>query len=454
MLTPIVRTDRGSAGEEGGEVHISTEDHLPDHLRFTREDRRLQPFSQLPNLIRVPHGALALKAVCTLLGLGFAAGLAVAQDQQLGARTKAMGGSYTAFEDDPVSVWLNPAGISTQPDQGSIAYQTYTGYPRHESGASGSVSPVFSVHAKSSMTDPAFIPSYLGLVFQLGSADVPMAVGLCYARPFDLNYSFDLVNDPLQKTFSPTSNTQESFSRFRVAYALDLRLSGLGEAGFFTHLSAGAGVDVGFVKWQFTSPTQSESDSETSIGGGAGALLALYDNYDSLRINLGVAYQSGIHWNFSDNPALAPAFQMPEQLNAGMTFYLFPGTPLRLTLDVQWIQWSKSADRPFFPDEPGFHNAVNYSVGAEYRITLSDHLSLYPRVGYRRFDAPWANQNDLPMTSNYKLVLDTKAHVFNIATMGVGLGWTTQLGKVRSLDLGADVGGDAPNFALGFNMEF
>ncbi len=29
---------------------------------------------------------------------------ALAQDQQLGARTKAMGGSYTAFEDDPVSV--------------------------------------------------------------------------------------------------------------------------------------------------------------------------------------------------------------------------------------------------------------------------------------------------------------------------------------------------------------
>ena len=50
-----------------------------------------------------------------LFGL-FSAHLAVsAQDQQLGARTKAMGGSYTAFEDDPVSIWLNPAGIATQP---------------------------------------------------------------------------------------------------------------------------------------------------------------------------------------------------------------------------------------------------------------------------------------------------------------------------------------------------
>ncbi|HYE99820.1 MAG TPA: hypothetical protein VEJ18_12960, partial [Planctomycetota bacterium] len=53
---------------------------------------------------------------------------AAAQDQQLGARTKAMGGSYTAFEDDPVSIWLNPAGIATQPHALSLVYQTYPTY--------------------------------------------------------------------------------------------------------------------------------------------------------------------------------------------------------------------------------------------------------------------------------------------------------------------------------------
>ena len=36
-----------------------------------------------------------------LLGALMLSSTAVAQDQQLGARTKAMGGSYTAFEDDP-----------------------------------------------------------------------------------------------------------------------------------------------------------------------------------------------------------------------------------------------------------------------------------------------------------------------------------------------------------------
>jgi len=379
---------------------------------------------------------------------------ALGQDQQLGARTKAMGGSYTAFEDDPVSVWLNPAGISTQVDQGSIAYQTYTIYPRHESGASGSDVPTFSVSAKSSLTDPAFVPSYLGLVFQVGNSDLPMALGICYARPFNLDYSFDLVNDPRQTTFTPTSNTEESFSRFRVAYAIDFRVKPAGEAGFLTHVSAGAGVDIGFAKWVFTSPTQSLSDTETALGGGAGVLVGVYDNYGSLKINLGAAYQSGIHWDFSVNPALAPVFQMPQQVNIGLAFYLLQETPLRLTVDGQWIQWSKSADRPFFPDQPSFHDAINYSFGSEYRIPLTDRLSLYPRIGYRRFDAPWANQNNLPMTSDYKLVLDTKAHVFNIVTMGIGLSWTSQAGKVRSIDFGADVGGDSANFALGFNYEF
>src|SRR5262250_3832759 len=92
--------------------------------------------------------------------LGFLLALtsaALAQDQQLGARTKAMGGSYTAFEDDPVSVWLNPAGIATQPDQLSIAYQTYTAYPKKESRGPGGTTD-FSVCGETILPSPAIIP--------------------------------------------------------------------------------------------------------------------------------------------------------------------------------------------------------------------------------------------------------------------------------------------------------
>lgn len=69
------------------------------------------------------------RATVRAAGLAAAARAAFAPDQQLGARTKAMGGSYTAFEDDPVSIELNPAGIATQPNQMSISYQTDTTYP-------------------------------------------------------------------------------------------------------------------------------------------------------------------------------------------------------------------------------------------------------------------------------------------------------------------------------------
>src|SRR5262250_786032 len=101
------------------------------------------------------------------LALALPSFASAAQDQQVGARTKAMGGSYTAFEDDPVSVWLNPAGIATQPDQLSVAYHTYTAYPKgRERGPGDTIN--FTVKPSTIMGDPALLPSYLGFVFQVG----------------------------------------------------------------------------------------------------------------------------------------------------------------------------------------------------------------------------------------------------------------------------------------------
>src|SRR6185295_18794050 len=127
---------------------------------------------------------------------------AAAQDQQLGARTKAMGGSYTAFEDDPVSVWLNPAGIATQPDQLSIAYQTYTAYPKgRERGPGDTVD--FTVK--------------------------PVTIGVCYAQPYLLDYAMDQVKDPNQPTFVPEAEVQQVFGRFRVSVAKDFRIREAGK---------------------------------------------------------------------------------------------------------------------------------------------------------------------------------------------------------------------------------
>ncbi len=386
-----------------------------------------------------------------VLGL---AGPALAQDQQLGARTKAMGGSYTAFEDDPVSVWLNPAGIATQVTSTSIAYQTYNTYPLHREKAPGSTTVSFSAEAETTLVDPAFIPSYLGFVFHVGEPDSGMAVGLCYARPYHLNYSFDEVADPLQTTFTPDSNVDQSFSRFRVAFAKDFRFKEAGQPGFLTHLSAAVALDIGYERWEFKSATTDASDNATGFGGGLGLLLGLYDDTESFKVNLGLAYQSAIDWDFNIDPDVFPAFAMPQQVNFGATFYLLQGTPLRATIDFQWIDWSETADVPVFAGREEFEDAVNYSLGAEYKVPLGGGMTLYPRLGYRRFDAPWADKDDLPMTSNFQLVLDTKGEAFNLITFGAGLSWTSEGGKARTVDVAADTGGDSYNLAMGFTYEF
>jgi hypothetical protein len=161
-----------------------------------------------------------------------------------------------------------------------------------------------------------------------------------------------------------------------------------------------------------------------------------------------------VSYDFQISPDILPAFDMPQQLNIGLTFYLLKGTPLRVTIDFQWIDWSATAQDPQFSNFRGFQDAKNYSMGFEYRIKLSDRVSFFPRAGFRRFDAPWGNKNDLPMTGPFRLVLDTKAQAFNIVTYGVGLSWSTEASKVRSVDFAGDAGGDAINFALGLTMEF
>jgi hypothetical protein len=145
---------------------------------------------------------------------------------------------------------------------------------------------------------------------------------------------------------------------------------------------------------------------------------------------------------------------MPQQLNVGMTFYLLSGTPLRVTIDFQWIDWSATAQKPQFSNFDGFEDAFNFSMGVEYRIKLSEKVTLFPRMGYRRFDAPWKDKDDLPMTGPFRLVLDTKSQAFNLFTYGFGISWATDAGKVRSVDFAGDAGGDAVNFAVGLTMEF
>lgn len=391
----------------------------------------------------------------TIGALLLLAGVASAQDQQLGARTKAMGGSYSAFEDDPVLVWLNPAGIATQPDQASIVYQTYTAYPTREDPGPGPADPVrFSVEAETVLPDPEFIPSYLGVVFRLGTPESPMALGICYAQPYLLHYALHELTAPGETAFEPRFGVEQSLSRVRAAFAKDFRFRAPGEAGFFNHLSLGLGLDLGLERWRFNDPDGDREGSSLALGFGAGLLLGVYHDPDVLTLQVGAAYQSPVRFDFAIDPVRFPAFDMPEQINAGVSLYLHGAVPLRLTVDVQTLAWEDTAQEPSFAGYDGFRDATNVSFGAEYRLPVSERVTLFPRAGFRRFEAPWEDPDDLPATGRFKLVLDTDDDAFSIFTFGLGVAWASDVGKLRTVDLAGDVGGDAFNVALGYTHEF
>ncbi len=373
-----------------------------------------------------------------------------AQDQQVGARAKAMGGSYTAFEDDPVSVWLNPAGTATQPTAVALDYQSYTLYELKISQT------VFTSLASTGWSDPALIPSYLGAVFQLGSGEVDHAIGLCFAAPFRTKYAFlDTSTDLL------TQMTQ-SYYRFRASYAYDFRLRPRNQGGFFPHFALGGAVDlavtgVGVDQYDTnTSTAEPLTYSFTAVGPGAGLglLLGVYDNLSNFKINLGVAYQSQVEYNFSVSDTIFPQFGWPNQVNGGATVYLLDGLPLRLTFDVQWINWDAATDDSTLSGAESFRDVFNFSSGGEYRIKITDNIRLFPRLGIRVFEAPWNDPITLPAIGHHQLFIETERKRFTIFTFGIGVAWSTaESGKLWRVDLAGDVGGDAGGFAFGFSLE-
>jgi len=404
-----------------------------------------------------------MRFIPAALGLfGLLPAAALAQDQQVGARTKAMGGSYTAFEDDPVSVWLNPSGISTQPDALAVAYQTYTTYEvEFNSTVFTGADP--ETHASTDWNDPALIPSYLGVVFQVGTAENPHAFGFCFTSPYKLRFPVSRTDDDdiAGATF------EQVFYRFRAAYGHDLRFRPPGEEGAFTHLSVGLAVDIGISRIAFRefSPDILPGGAldldltDTGVGGGAGLLLGLFDNTRNFKVNLGAAYQSQVNFRFASSPTFATQFDWPDQVQAGLTVYLLDGLPLRLTVDAQRIGWGGATQESTQPDGNDFEDVTNFSVGLEYRLkvpAISEKLSFYPRAGYRRFDAPWdtTDKQQLPAIRSRRMIIDTEDDVFNVWSVGLGLGWTGEGGKVRSIDLAFDRGADENGIAMGFSLEF
>ncbi|HZE98371.1 MAG TPA: hypothetical protein VE981_15170 [Planctomycetota bacterium] len=383
---------------------------------------------------------------------------AAAQDFQVGSRAKAMGGSYTAFGDDPVAVWTNPAGTATQTSQLAVCYQSFTQYEFSHLG--DQIPTSVRGDAEQGLLDPPISPSFLGVVVRMGEGDVEMAASIAYIRPFQIKYVYDFF-DPFDPMENVITQTDQQFSRIRAAYGVSFRLS---DSPFFRTLALGAAVDFVYTHYKEVdqSPqagrnSQIFEDSESSIGYGLGLLMTGVET-DAFRVDIGAAYNSGVHFHFDLDPLIYPVWDWPALASGGFAFYLGEGYPLRVTLDVQWIGWQKAVGAPD-PGFDGFHNTYSYSAGAEYRFKVGEKHRLFARLGFKSYDTPWKDKDNLPAVGASQLNIQTKGDRVEILTLGVGLYWTrkTAEGETRSsgLDLAIELFGETEYlFGLSFTYQF
>jgi long-subunit fatty acid transport protein len=380
---------------------------------------------------------------------------AAAQDFQVGSRAKAMGGSYTAFGDDPVAIWTNPAGTATQNSQMAITYQSFTQYEF------ASLSDTFVLptkgEAEQGLLDPPIAPSFAGVVVRMGEGDVEMAASIAYIRPFQIKYvySYDFGGEQL------ITQTDQQFTRIRAAYGVSLRLS---SSAWFRTLALGVGLDFVFTHYkevdQNIDPardTQVFEDSESSVGYGLGLLTTIYES-DTFRLDFGAAYNSRVNFHFDLDPIIYPVWDWPALASGGFALYLGEGYPLRITLDHQWIGWEDSVGKP----DPGFdhfRNTYSFSAGAEYRFKVGEKNRLFARIGIKSYDTPWKDKDNLPGVGTSRLEIDTKGDRVEIFTLGMGFYWTRKSpeGETRSsgIDFAVELFGETQFlFGLGFTYQF
>lgn len=364
-----------------------------------------------------------------------------AQDFQVGSRAKGMGGSYTAFDEDPVSIWLNPAGIAGAPTRLAVDYQSFTQYELQDEGTTiGTVGkPQFG------LLEPPIVPSFLGFttaVAQEGAMQYEF--GIAMIRPFQNRLTYLNGADRVQ--------TEQQFSRFRAAGAAEYKVA---EEGLFHSVAVGIGLDLGFSLYEENDNAGAldRSDTDTRFGFGGGLFVGVYTNQDNFSVDFGLAYQSRIDFDFQIDDQFFPVWDWPAMLSLGFTVKLLDRMDLRLTADVQIIFWDAATKNDRTGAGEDFQDAMNWSFGAEYYLRLTETVSLLPRAGFRIYDAPWDDKDVLPAIGRNILSIDTGDDRFNVFTFGATLQWVTE-NKVRAFDVGVEVGADSPNFSIGYRHDF
>ena len=381
------------------------------------------------------------KTAGVLVILVLAAAEASAQDFQVGSRAKGMGGSYTSFDEDPVSIWLNPAGIAGAPSRLAVDYQTFTQYELQDSGTTlGSQG-----KAQFGLLEPPIVPSFIGFTTSIARTEsMQYEFGIAMIRPFQNRLTY--LNGAVR------IQSEQQFTRFRAAGAAEWKIA---ESGFLHSLAGGVGLDLGYTQYLESDDAGAldRRDNETGLGYGLGILVGVFSNQDNFSVDFGVAYQSKINYAFKIDDQFFPVWDWPSMLSLGFCVKVLDKMDLRLTGDVQLIYWDAATKNDLTGAATDFKNSINWSFGAEYYLRLTNDVALLPRTGFRRYQAPWHNPNNLPAIGTNILSIGTKAGRFNIITFGISIQWVTE-NKVRSFDVGVEANGDTPNFSIGYRHDF
>jgi hypothetical protein len=385
-----------------------------------------------------------MKTALVIFAIASMSAAANAQDFQVGSRAKGMGGSYTAFGDDPVAIWTNPAGTAGQSSQFAITYQSFTQYEFNRVG--DITGPETRGDPEQGLLDPPISPSFAGVVYQFGDADLEMAASIAYVRPFQIKYVYFFNGSSLvPPDVDLLTQTDQQFSRIRAAFAMSFKLSE--SSPFFKRVAVGVGLDFVYTKYkevdQNPDPnrdTQVFEDSESGAGIGLGLLTTVFES-GSFMLDAGVAYNSGVNFHFDLDKNIYPVWDWPTLYSGGLALYFFEGYPLRVTVDAQWIGWKRAVGSPD-PTLGGFNNTISYSAGAEYRIQVKQATWLYPRIGMKSYDTPWESKDSLPALGLNRLQIKTKGDRLEILTAGLGLYWSRKTWQGETRLSGIDIAGE------------
>jgi long-chain fatty acid transport protein len=190
----------------------------------------------------------------------------------------------------------------------------------------------------------------------------------------------------------------------------------------------------------------------------------------SPRHSFGVTFRSGADISYHGNarirsipsflsplPELSTRFStgidLPPQAAFGYAFYPVP--ELKLEIDIDWTGWKTfrqlkvdfKDDSPFFEDqtiEKDWHNAMFYSLGAEYQII--DHLVLRSGLGFM--------ESPIPESTFDTTVVRTKQYAISVGAgydnypLRLEFACLAALGEERRIEntVGREVGADLSGY--------